>query len=80
MQRRESRIGKQRSGKRRQRATWARLVHEDGLELEVDVDRLKVGDTISVHEGEIVPVDGVISAGPLPNSPGCCHFRLEPIG
>jgi cation transport ATPase len=47
----------------RQRPTWARLVHEDGLELEVDIDRLKVGDTISVHEGEIVPVDGVISAG-----------------
>ena len=47
----------------RQRATWARLVHEDGLELEVDIDKLKVGDTISVHQGEIVPVDGVISAG-----------------
>jgi manganese/zinc-transporting P-type ATPase C len=47
----------------RQRATWARLVHADGLELEVDIDRVKVGDTISVHEGEIVPVDGVISAG-----------------
>ena len=47
----------------RQRATWARLVHADGLELEVDIDRLKVGDTIAVHEGEIVPVDGVISAG-----------------
>jgi cation-transporting P-type ATPase C len=47
----------------RQRATWARLVHADGLEFEVDIDRLRVGDTISVHEGEIVPVDGVISAG-----------------
>ncbi len=47
----------------RQRATWARLVHADGLELEVDIERLKVGDTIAVHEGEIVPVDGIISAG-----------------
>jgi cation-transporting P-type ATPase C len=47
----------------RQRPTWARLVHADGLELEVDIERLKVGDTIAVHEGEIVPVDGVISAG-----------------
>jgi manganese/zinc-transporting P-type ATPase C len=47
----------------RQRATWARLVHADGLELEVDIDRLKVGDIIAVHEGEIVPVDGVITAG-----------------
>ncbi len=47
----------------RQRPTWARLVHAEGLEFEVDIDRVKVGDTVSVHEGEIVPVDGVILGG-----------------
>ncbi len=47
----------------RQLPTWARLVHAEGLEFEVDIDRVKVGDTISVHEGEIVPVDGVILGG-----------------
>jgi manganese/zinc-transporting P-type ATPase C len=47
----------------RQRPTWARLVHAEGLEFEVEIDRVKVGDTISVHEGEIVPVDGVILGG-----------------
>ena len=47
----------------RQRPTWARLVHADGLELEVDIDRVKVGDTISVRQGEIVPVDGIILGG-----------------
>jgi cation transport ATPase len=47
----------------RQRPTWARLVHAEGLEFEVDIDRVKVGDTISIHEGEIVPVDGVILGG-----------------
>jgi manganese/zinc-transporting P-type ATPase C len=47
----------------RQRPSWARLVHAEGLEFEVDIERLKVGDTIAVHEGEIVPVDGVILGG-----------------
>jgi manganese/zinc-transporting P-type ATPase C len=47
----------------RQLPTWVRLVHAEGLEFEVDIDRVKVGDTISVHEGEIVPVDGVILGG-----------------
>ncbi len=78
----------------RQRPSWARLVHAEGLEFEVDIERLKVGDTIAVHEGEIVPVDGVIlgglaavdqealtgRAGALDKAPGrpCLCFHLCP--
>ncbi|MBV8142850.1 MAG: heavy metal translocating P-type ATPase, partial [Verrucomicrobia bacterium] len=47
----------------RQRATWARLVHQDGLELEVDIDKLAIGDAIAINEGEVIPVDGIIIAG-----------------
>ena len=64
----------------RQRPTWARLVHADGLEFEVDIDRLKVGDTIAVHEGEIVPVDGVISAGSGGSGPRGSHWKGRRAG
>ena len=47
----------------RQRATWARRVEGDGWEIEVNIDRLKVGDHVIVHEGEIIPVDGIIVDG-----------------
>jgi hypothetical protein len=34
----------------RQRPTWARLVHADGLELEVDIDRVKIGSMSSFRK------------------------------
>ena len=42
---------------------FARLVGEDGEETEVSLDKLHQGDTISVHTGEVVPVDGVVVEG-----------------
>jgi cation-transporting P-type ATPase C len=46
----------------RRRATWARAVH-NGIEMEVDLDTLSAGDLIAVREGEIIPVDGVVTNG-----------------
>jgi cation transport ATPase len=47
----------------RQRATWARLLQDDGLEIEVDIDSLTAGDLIAVRAGETIPVDGVVTKG-----------------
>jgi manganese/zinc-transporting P-type ATPase C len=47
----------------RQRATWARVLQDDGLEIEVDIDTLSAGDLVTIQDGEIVPVDGVITEG-----------------
>jgi len=47
----------------RQRATWARIVRDDGQEVEADIDALKAGDLIAVRKGEIVPIDGVVTGG-----------------
>ena len=47
----------------RQRATWARRVLDEGLEVEVNIDALNIGDLIAVHEGEVVPADGVVASG-----------------
>ena len=41
----------------------ARLVDADGTDHEVQIDGLKVGDTLRVRPGEKVPVDGVILEG-----------------
>jgi Cu+-exporting ATPase len=41
----------------------ARLVHEDGTETDVPVDRIKIGDAIRVRPGERVPVDGEVIEG-----------------
>ncbi len=41
----------------------ARLVDADGADHEVQIDSLKVGDTLRVRPGEKVPVDGVILEG-----------------
>lgn len=46
-----------------QRATWARLISEDGLESEIEIDSLRPGDTIIVYKGETIPVDGFIETG-----------------
>jgi manganese/zinc-transporting P-type ATPase C len=47
----------------RQSATWARKVQPDGLEDEVDIDALTVGDLIAVRASESIPVDGVVTEG-----------------
>jgi cation transport ATPase len=47
----------------RQRATWARVVQDDGLEIEVDIDTISAGDLVTVQAGDTVPVDGVITEG-----------------
>ncbi len=36
---------------------------QDGVEVTVSVSRIKVGDTVIVHPGESVPVDGVLADG-----------------
>ncbi|ETX03422.1 MAG: hypothetical protein ETSY1_00085 [Candidatus Entotheonella factor] len=42
------------------RSVW--IPHE-GIELEVPLEQIEAGDTIIVHAGEAVPVDGVITDG-----------------
>jgi P-type Cu+ transporter len=41
----------------------ARMVDADGIDHEVQIDSLKVGDTLRVRPGEKVPVDGVVLEG-----------------
>ncbi|MEW5828727.1 MAG: heavy metal translocating P-type ATPase [Chloroflexota bacterium] len=43
----------------------ARTAHvkRDGVEMEIDIEQVAVGDTVVVRPGEKVPVDGIISAG-----------------
>jgi Cu2+-exporting ATPase len=38
-------------------------VQNDGIEVEIPFEKLKVGDTIVVHAGEIIPADGYITDG-----------------
>ncbi|ESQ16734.1 MAG: heavy metal translocating P-type ATPase [Thiohalocapsa sp. PB-PSB1] len=35
----------------------------DGVEVEIPLDRLEAGETIVVHAGEMIPVDGLVLAG-----------------
>src|SRR5512135_3743330 len=44
------------------RARTARIIR-NGIELEIPVDEVKVGDLVLVHPGEKIPVDGVIVEG-----------------
>ncbi len=39
------------------------FLYQDGVELSVPIERLRPGDTIAVHTGEVIPVDGTVSAG-----------------
>jgi P-type Cu+ transporter len=41
----------------------ARLVRADGTELDVSLERIRVGDLLRVRPGEKVPVDGVVTDG-----------------
>jgi len=41
----------------------ARLLHEDGTEEDVPLDRIQPGDRLRVRPGEKVPVDGVVLEG-----------------
>jgi heavy metal translocating P-type ATPase len=43
------------------RYVW--LYQDDGTEVQVSLDKLHGGDTIVVHTGEVVPVDGVVVDG-----------------
>ncbi len=38
-------------------------VVRDGIEIEIPVDRVEVGDVVLVHPGEKIPVDGVVVDG-----------------
>ena len=44
------------------RAKTARVIR-DGVETEIDIEQVAVGDTVIVRPGEKVPVDGIISEG-----------------
>ncbi len=41
----------------------ARLISDDGMEKDVPLENVKVGDLLRVRPGEAVPVDGVVSDG-----------------
>jgi len=41
----------------------ARVVHDDGTEADVPLDRITIGDRLRVRPGERVPVDGVLEDG-----------------
>ncbi|MCX6813121.1 MAG: heavy metal translocating P-type ATPase [Candidatus Azambacteria bacterium] len=44
-------------------AKTAHVIHEDGREMEMPIEEVKVGDIVLVKPGEKVPVDGVIIEG-----------------
>jgi Cu+-exporting ATPase len=41
----------------------ARLIRDDGSEVDVPLDQVKPGDRLRVHPGEKIPVDGVVLEG-----------------
>jgi Cu+-exporting ATPase len=51
-------------------AKTARVIRE-GVEQDVPVESVRVGDLVRVRPGEKVPVDGVVVEGPLPSTRAC---------
>jgi Cu+-exporting ATPase len=41
----------------------ARIIHEDGTEVDVPLEQVKTGDRLRVRPGEKIPVDGVVLEG-----------------
>jgi Cu+-exporting ATPase len=41
----------------------ARMIHDDGAEVDVPLDQVKTGDRLRVRPGEKIPVDGVVLEG-----------------
>jgi cation-transporting P-type ATPase C len=46
-----------------QQSTWVRLLSADGVEVEISIDKVKIGDAVVICKGEHIPVDGVIESG-----------------
>ncbi|MEM7179587.1 MAG: heavy metal translocating P-type ATPase [Spirochaetota bacterium] len=38
-------------------------IEQDGVEIEISIDRLQVGNVVVVNAGEIIPVDGIVKKG-----------------
>src|SRR4029077_5731730 len=41
----------------------ARLLRDDGTEIDVPLEQVKPGDRLRVHPGEKIPVDGIVLEG-----------------
>ncbi|MFK5976582.1 MAG: heavy metal translocating P-type ATPase [Sulfurovum sp.] len=39
------------------------IEHSNGIDIEVNFDKLKIGDVVVVHAGETIPIDGIIQKG-----------------
>ena len=61
------------------RARTARIVR-DGVELEVSIDDVRVGDTVIVRPGEKIPVDGVVTDGKSSVDESMITGESMPIG
>jgi P-type Cu+ transporter len=60
------------------RARTARVVR-NGAEVEMDIERVAVGDTVVVRPGEKVPVDGIISHGQSAFAEGMITGESMPV-
>lgn len=60
------------------RPDTARLLR-DGTEQEVEIDRVRVGDTVIVRPGERMPVDGIVLAGSSHNDESLLTGEALPV-
>ncbi|MEK6558179.1 MAG: heavy metal translocating P-type ATPase, partial [Candidatus Margulisiibacteriota bacterium] len=44
-------------------AKTARVIKADGIEVDIAIDHVQVGDTLRVRPGEKIPVDGIVIEG-----------------